>query len=604
MTQRSRHHPDRVVIGGASGFWGDSSVGPAQLMRTGRLDYLAFDYLAELTMSILAGARLKNPQAGYATDFVTVALRQVLQDAVAQGVRIVANAGGVNPAGCAEAVRALARELGVSVKVAEVHGDDFMPQWAAYRDGAAPLDMQTGQPLPARLTTANAYLGALPVKAALDAGADIVVTGRCVDSALTLGVLMHEFGWDAGDWNRLAGGSLAGHIIECGCQATGGLFTDWREVPDWPHIGYPIIECAADGSFEVTKPEGTGGLVSVPVVSEQLVYEIGDPQNYLLPDVTCDFTQVQIEPAGAHRVRVHGALGRPPSDQYKVSATFVDGWRTQAQLTIVGFDAAAKAERTADAILVRVRELLAQQGLQDFSATHSQVVGAAQCLGPHRAPPDLFEAQMRLAVRHPQKEALALFVREIAAAGTSWSPGTTGGGGGRSSVSPNLRHCGFLIPKALIAPQVWMDGQAVALPLACRADGASPAPAIAAQPVQEPQADWVSVPLIALAHARSGDKGNHSNIGVIARRRADLPLLRAQLTPEALRQYLAHLVKGRVTRYELPGIAALNFLCEDALDGGGMSSLRNDPLGKGMGQIVLTLPVRVPPGHPAAQAQH
>lgn len=603
MTQRKRHHPDRVVIGGASGFWGDSSVGPVQLIQTERLDYLVFDYLAELTMSILAGARLKNPDAGYATDFVTVAMRQVLQDAVRQGVRIVTNAGGVNPAACARAVRELAAELGVEVKVAEVHGDDFMPQWAGYRDSAAPVDMQTAQPLPPRLTTANAYLGALPVKAALDAGADVVITGRCVDSAITLGVLMHEYQWAEDDWNRLAGGSLAGHIIECGCQATGGLFTDWRDVPDWPHIGYPIIECAADGSFVATKPEGTGGLVSVPVVSEQMLYEIGDAQNYLMPDVTCDFSQVQMTQLGPDRVEVRGALGRPPSDQYKVSATFIDGWRTQAQMTIVGFEATAKAERTADAILVRVRELFAQRGWQDFSATATQVIGtAAHFLGPHRTPPDLFEAQMRLAVRHPQKEALGLFVREIAAAGTSWSPGTTGGGGGRASVSPNLRHVGFLIPKKLIQPQVMLDGEAVTLPLGCRTDGLTPAAVIAPQPEQAPQADWVSVPLIRVAHARSGDKGNHSNIGLIARRREDLPLLRAQITPAAIQAYLAHLVQGPVTRFEVPGIGAMNFLCEQALDGGGMSSLRNDPLGKGMGQIVLTMPVRVPPEHPAAQA--
>lgn len=230
MANRQRRHPDRVVIGGASGFWGDSSVGPVQLVRSGRLDYLVFDYLAELTMSILASAKMKNPAAGYATDFVTVAMRQVLKEAVEQGIRVVANAGGMNPASCAEAVRELARELGVEVKVAEVDGDDFMPQWEAYRDEHGPRDMQTGSPVPARLVTANAYFGALPIKAALDAGADIVVTGRCVDSATTLGVLMHEFQWADDDWDRLAAGSLAGHIVECGCQATGGLYTDWQDV--------------------------------------------------------------------------------------------------------------------------------------------------------------------------------------------------------------------------------------------------------------------------------------------------------------------------------------------------------------------------------------
>ena len=609
-----QRHPDHVAIGGASGFWGDSSVGPVQLVQSGRIDYLVFDYLAELTMSLLAGARLKNPDSGYAGDFVSVALRQVLADCLRQGIRIVANAGGVNPAGCAQAVRALAQELGLNVKIAQVQGDDVMPQWRDWQASAAPLDLQTGQPLPERLSTANAYLGALPIQAALDAGADIVITGRCVDSAITLGVLLHAFQWPSDDWQRLAAGSLAGHIIECGCQATGGLFTDWREVPDWPHIGYPILECHADGSFIVTKPEGSGGRVSVPVVSEQLLYEIGDPRHYLLPDVRCDFSQVQLQQVGPDRVLVQGAQGRPPSDSYKVSATYVDGWRTQALLTIVGFDAAAKAERTAQAILTRTRELLAQRGWPDYSATHVQVLGLAQCLGPHRSAPDLFEATMRLAVRHPRKEALELLAREIAAAGTSWAPGTTGSGGGRPGISPNLRHCAFLLPKTRLQPQVLLDDQPVPLALACQGAATShplagmPAEAAAqaaaeletpAGPELPPQADWTAVPLLALAWARSGDKGDHSNIGVIARQRADLPLLRAQLTAQAVAQYLAHLVQGPVTRYEVPGIGAFNFLCQQALDGGGMSSLRGDPLGKGMGQILLTLPILVPPGHAA-----
>ena len=603
---RLRHHTDRVVIGGASGFWGDSSVGPVQLVQSKRLDYLVFDYLAELTMSLLAGARLKNPEAGYATDFVTVAMRQVLRDVVDQGIRVVSNAGGVNPAGCAKALQALAGELGVTVRIAVVEGDSFMPQWSAYREQAAPVDMQSGKHLPTKLITANAYFGALPVKAALDAGADIVITGRCVDSAVTLGVLMHEFQWSADDYDRLAGGSLAGHIIECGCQATGGLHTDWRSVPDWAHIGYPIIECEADGSFRVTKPAGTGGLVSVPVVSEQLLYEIGDPAAYILPDVVCDFTRVQMKQIAENLVEVRGARGYAPTDSYKVSATFAEGYRANAQLTIIGHEAIAKARRTGEAILTRTRELFQQMGLQDYSATRIQVTGAAESLGPNRPEPDLFEAQMWLAVRHPQKEALQLFVREVAPAGTSWSPGTTGGGGGRAGVSPSIRHCVFLVPKEMLQPRVMLDGEAVPVPPAPAAAGAPSVPeSSVASPADNattpPGSDWKLVPLRQLAYARSGDKGNHSNIGVIARDAADLPLLRAQLTEAALACYLEHLVRGRVTRYELAGIGALNFLCEQALDGGGMSSLRNDPLGKGMGQLVLAMPVCVPPEHPAAR---
>jgi hypothetical protein len=299
-----------IRIGGASGFWGDSSVGAPQLVAAG-VDYLVFDYLAELTMSILAAARGKNPELGYATDFVTVTMKAILKDVVAKNIRVISNAGGVNPQACAQAIRALAAEQGVAVKVAVVLGDDVMPLVDALR-GEDVRELQSGAPLPAKLVTANAYLGALPVKRALDAGAQIVITGRCVDSAVTLGALMHEFGWAVDDYDRLAQGSLAGHIIECGCQATGGLHTDWESVPDWPNIGYPVIECHADGHFVATKPAGTGGLVNCAVIAEQMLYEIGDPRGYLLPDVRCDFTAGDVA-AGwrTPRRRARRARARP-----------------------------------------------------------------------------------------------------------------------------------------------------------------------------------------------------------------------------------------------------------------------------------------------------
>ncbi len=626
-----------VRIGGASGFWGDSSVGAPQLVASGQVDYLAFDYLAELTMSILAAARMKKPELGYATDFVGVTMRAVLADVVARGIRVVSNAGGVNPEGCAQALRALAAELDVSVKIATVTGDDVMPLLGELRAGQPPVaELQSGAPLPARVVTANAYLGALPVKAALDAGAQIVVTGRCVDSAVTLGILMHEFGWQAHEFDQLAGGSLAGHIIECGCQATGGLHTDWQDVPDWPHIGYPIVECEPDGSFTVTKPAGTGGLVAPQVVAEQMLYEIHDPKAYLLPDVVCDFTQVTLQPAGPQRVRVQGARGRAPTPFYKVSATWMDGYKTSAQLTIVGFDAVAKARRTGEAILSRVGELLAAQGLAPFSATHIEVLGAESGWGPLANPAvqHTREAVLRLTARHADKAALELLAREVAPAGTSWAPGTTGVGG-RPAVSPLIRQYAFLLEKSRVAPAVALDGQAVALPAPHpslspegrgrsavpeshplppgegapgflplplgegrgEGSGSNQPPALASQALPATNSEatgTVEVPLIRLAWARSGDKGDTSNIGVIARRPEWLPLLAAQLTPEAVKAHLAYAIKGKVTRFDVPGIAAFNFVCEQALGGGGMASLNNDPLGKGMGQMLLAMPVRVP----------
>ncbi len=641
-----------IRIGGASGFWGDSSVGAPQLVQHGDIDYLVFDYLAELTMSILAAAHAKNPELGYATDFVSVTMKQVLQDVVAKNIRVISNAGGVNPQACADALGALAAEQGLSVKIAVVLGDDVTPLLPVLRDEGV-TELQSGAPMPAKILTANAYLGALPIKAALDAGARIVITGRCVDSAVTLGALMHEFNWSPTDFDKLAQGSLAGHIIECGCQATGGLHTDWESVPDWAHIGYPVVECEANGRFTVTKPPATGGLVSPATVGEQMLYEIGDPARYLLPDVVCDFTQVTMTQTGEHRVLVQGARGTPPGPAYKVSATWMDGFRCTGQLTIVGLDAARKAQRTAEAILSRTRELLAAAGLPDYTRTAIEVLGSeAANFGPHAQTAGVREVVLHLAVMHPVKAALELFAREIAPAGTSWSPGTTGGAG-RPSPAPCIRQFAFLIDKTRLQPVVAMGDTAwpvvpvvtpspacadrPGLPVAGlgvgEAEGSSastgsartervatPTERVAARTEREAtptervanrtervanrtervaaRAETAEVPLIALAWARSGDKGNTSNIGVIARCPEWLPLLRDELTEARVAEWLAHRVRGTVTRYDVPGIHALNFVCTEALDGGGMASLRNDPLGKGMAQILLAMPVRVPQGLP------
>jgi hypothetical protein len=600
---------DRTIrIGGASGFWGDSMVAAPQLVEKGGLDYLVFDYLAETTMAVLAAARAKRPELGYATDFVDIAMKSVLPEVMRQGIKVVANAGGLNPQGCADALRALAESLGLKPRIAVVLGDDVSPLLPALRT-AGTRDLATGQPLPERVLSANAYLGALPVARALAEGADIVITGRCVDSAVTLGPLMHEFGWTAQDHDLLAAGSLAGHLIECGCQATGGLHTDWQDIPDWPDIGYPVIECHADGRFVVTKPEGTGGRVLRAAVAEQLLYEIGDPGAYLLPDVCCDFRHVRIEQQGPDRVEVSGARGAAPTAQYKVSATALDGYRCAGTLVIVGMDAAAKARRTGEAILERVRRILRAQGLPDFKATAVELLGAETLYGPHARTGAAREVMLRVVADHAMKPALEIFAREIAPAGTSWSPGTTSPGGGRPSPSPLIKPLAFFVDKAAVPVQVVLDGQAltvevplgvpelpVDLPLAGRAappqDLLEPAPWVDSLAGDvDPQ---IEVPLVRLAWARSGDKGNTANIGVIARRPEWLPLLWARLTPQAVHAHLAHLVLGPVERFHLPGISAMNFLLHDALDGGGPASRRMDPLGKGLAQILLDMPVRVP----------
>jgi hypothetical protein len=583
-----------IRIGGASGFWGDSMVGAPQLVCQGDIQYLVFDYLAETTMAILTAARRKSETAGYATDFVDVAMRSVLKEVDARRIKVLANAGGINPQACAAALHRLMDELGVQLKVAVVEGDNLaarLPELTA----AGTCDMFSGQPLPQSTLSANAYLGAWPVAAALADGADIVITGRCVDSALVLGPLIHEFGWQATDLNQLSGGSLAGHIIECGCQATGGLHTDWESVPGWANIGYPIIACEADGSFTVSKPEGTGGIVRAAAVAEQLLYEIGDPSAYMLPDVVCDWRHVRIQQLDADHVRVDGAKGRPPTPHYKVSATAMDGYRCAGTMVIVGIDAVKKAERTAQAILQRTRAMFQQLGWADYTATHVEVIGAESLYGPHSQARHAREVMMRLVVNHPKKEALELFAREIAPSGTSWSPGTTSPGGGRPGVSPLIRPLSFLIPKDQLTVTVSTDGHGrqIAIPVGMPLEGGSLATPghTDFDPLQQPNKVGR---LIDLAWARSGDKGNISNIGVIARSPELLPWILSQLTPDSVKTYMAHLVHGRVERFLVPGISAVNLMLHDALDGGGPASMRMDPLGKGMGQILLDMPLRIP----------
>jgi hypothetical protein len=583
----------KIRIGGASGFWGDSSVAAPQLVGKGDIDYLVFDYLAETTMAILAAMRAKNPELGYATDFVDIAMRTTLRDIAARGIKVVSNAGGINPKGCAAALETLVRELGVELKIAVVEGDDvsaLLPELRA----AGVRDMFSGEKLPERILSANAYLGALPIAKALAEGADVVITGRCVDSAVTLGPLIHEFGWATDDYNRLAAGSLAGHIVECGCQATGGLFTDWQRVEDWANIGYPIVECFPDGRFVVTKPPDTGGLIDPAAVAEQLLYEIGDPAAYMLPDVVCDFRHVRIEREVSDRVMVSGARGLPPTDTYKVSATYADGYRSSGTLVIVGIDAVAKARRTGEAILARTRSIFRALNIADYSATNIEVIGAETLYGPHARGAPSREVMLRVTVNHADRKALEIFGREIAPAGTSWSPGTTGPAGARPQASPLIKQIAFALPKHKVPVTVTIGGKSlsVTMPLdgGCVPETTEPEPAIPPGNA----GDVVSMPLIKLAYARSGDKGNVSNIGVIARRPEFLPVLLARLTPDRVKDYFAHLVEGRVERFLLPGIGAMNFLLHDALDGGGPASMRLDPLGKGMAQMLLDMEIDVP----------
>jgi hypothetical protein len=593
---------DKVVrIGGAAGFLGDSSVAATQLLAGGELDYMILDYLAEATMGMLGRGVLANPKSGYARDFTDWVWKDNLATFKSQGVKIVTNAGGMNPHECRARMQAIAAEAGLEFKIAVVEGDDLRDRLGAFKaQGVTEMFSGAAFPDPATVLSANAYFGARPIVAALAAGAEVVITGRVVDSALTLGALAHEFGWSFEDWDKMSAGSLAGHVIECGAQATGGLFTDWEDVPDWAHIGYPIIECHADGSFVVAKPPGTGGLVSPAAVAEQILYEVGDTQAYLLPDVVCDFSEVQVTAVGENRVLVTGAKGRPATGRYKVCVTHTDGWRTMVLLPVVGRDAAKKAERQGAAVLERVDELLRARNLPPFRATRVEALGSEASYGAQARAGDVREVVTKVAVEHDDKRALELFLREQMAPMTSMAVGSTGWFGGPPQIAPVVRVFSFTVDRAEVPATVGVDDRVIIAatpPVAPPFDPASVvAPTVVDVAVETD--DLVTVPLIDVAWARSGDKGDAFNVGVIARDAAFLPYIRAALSEAAVTAFFAHEFEGaanpRVIRYEAPGLNALNFHCLESLGGGQFASLRLDALAKGKAQQLLEFPTPVP----------
>jgi hypothetical protein len=453
MTRRR----ETIRIACGQGFWGDMLDAPVRQVREGPVDYLMLDYLAEVTMSIMQKQRARDPAAGYARDFVPL-MREILPDCVERDIRVTANAGGVNPSGCAGAVRDVARELGLAgrLKIGTVNGDDIMGRLDELLERGVELrNMDTGAPLSdvrERVQSANAYLGAWPIVEALNGGARVVITGRSTDTGLTLGPMIHEFGWGETDWDRLAAGTVAGHIIECGAQSTGGNCQyEWQTIPDLANVGFPIVETRPDGTFVVTKHEGTGGRVNVPSVKEQLVYEMGDPRAYITPDCVADFTSIRLEDAGADRVRVQGVKGTPATEFLKVSISYSAGFKAVGTLVYAWPDAYAKA-RAADQIL---RARLDRLGLK-FEQILTEFVGANATHGPLAGEPstDAPEVQLRVGVRGDDRKSIERFTKEIAPLILTGPPAVTGFAGGRPKVEEVVAYWPALIPKTEIEAHV------------------------------------------------------------------------------------------------------------------------------------------------------
>jgi hypothetical protein len=444
-----------VRVAGGQGFWGDDLDAPRRQVEGGQIDYLMLDYLAEVTMSILQKQKERDPSLGYARDFVG-AMESVLPAVVEKGVKVIANAGGVNPPAAASAVKAVAQKNNArGVRIGVVTGDDLLGRLdSLLADGHVLANMDTGQPLSTirdRVLSANAYIGSQPIVEALARGANVVITGRSTDTALTMAPLRHEFGWTATSWDQLAAGIVAGHIIECGAQCSGGnCLYDWRSIPDLANVGYPIVEATKDGTFVVTKHANTGGRVSVPTVTEQLVYEMGDPHSYITPDVIADFTSIQLAPDGENRVRVSGIKGRPPTDKLKVSIAYRSGFKAVGTLVYAWPDALEKAQ-LADEVL---RERLNRLGLK-FDRVLTEFVGAGATHGKLAGDQsDAPEVQLRFGVRGQDRAAVERFTREIAPLVLNGPPSVTGFAGGRPKVEEIVAYWPALIDKSVVRTSV------------------------------------------------------------------------------------------------------------------------------------------------------
>lgn len=590
---------DMIRIGNAGGYWGDD---PRALYRqvTGekKLDYISMDFLAEVTMSIMQKQRSRDPKAGYARDFITM-LEDALPPAMKRGTTIITNAGGVNPEACAEAITALATRLGLKPKIAVVYGDDILDRLDDLTAaGCAFTNMETGQKFATvrdRIESANIYFGAAPVVEALKSNPDIVITGRVTDTGITVAPMIHEFGWSYQDWDKLSAGIVAGHILECGCQATGGNFTDWEKVDSFKDCGYPIVEMSPDGTFTVTKHEGSGGLVSVDTVREQLFYEMGNPKAYLTPDVVADFSSIQLRAEGKDRVGVYGIKGFEPTELYKVSMAYTDGYKCVGEIAISGPNARKKAETFARIFWERCGT--------DFSATETEYFGWNAFHRTMGGAEDGNEIILRLGVRDLDRDKLRTFGKLIPSLILSGPPGVCVLGG-VPRIQDVVSYWPALMPKDKAHPIVaaYDDGFTDVREVVTTQSGSFQAPEIdvdvADQPNRSAREAYTehqgSPALSKICLGRSGDKGDTANIGIMARSEEAYRFLDDYLTASRVKNLFQEICHGKVTRYRLPNMLGFNFLLENSLGGGGTMTLRADAQGKTFAQAVIRQSAPIP----------
>ena len=592
-----------IKIGNAGGYWGDDPEALKRQVEGGSLDYITIDFLAEITMSIMQKQRATDPNAGYARDFINI-LEGVLPKLVANKTKLITNAGGVNPLECARAIYALGVKLGLNLKIAVVHGDDILEQLRTLRSNGCDFknmeDQRDFGSIEDRVESANIYFGASSVVEALKWNPDLVISGRVTDTGITLAAMIHEFGWPLNDWNKLASGIVAGHIIECGSQSTGGNFTDWHKVKSFSKMGYPIVEVQDDGTFVVTKHPGSGGLVSQDTIREQLVYEMGDPHCYITPDVVADFSSIQLETVGEDRVRIFGVKGSEPTNSYKVSMAYRDGYKIIGSICVSGPKARLKAEAFA--------KIFWDKAGTTYDHIETEYQGWNSCqrsLGHHTDAPEIM---LRLGARDADQKKLKRFSKLVPSLILGGPPGVCVLGGAPKPAEV-VSYWPALMPKTAVKPKIaLLEGGVVREHRELSGDQ------IGHYRVNESQYEVATkasesvdkvmskhgpsalgaVPLLRLALARSGDKGDTANIGLLARSPLAYEWMEKNITAQVVKDLFQELCFGKVIRHKVNNLVGFNFLLESSLGGGGTLTLRTDAQGKTFAQALLNQHFVVP----------